>query len=497
MEPNLVGRNIGNYVVLKKLGSGGMGTVYLCEHPLLKRKAALKILHEDMAEKPDVVDRFFHEAKAAAEIGHPNIVDVLDFGRVPGDDGKDIVYLLMEFLEGESLSARHERQPLSIPEIQHIFSQCCAALTVSHQKGIIHRDLKPENIYVILKGDDPLFVKVLDFGIAKLVSDPTQLYHTSTGIILGTPWYMSPEQCAGTGHIDARADIYSLGVVLYELLTGRVPFPDKGWGDVIIAHLTKEPPAPRTLRPELPREWEALVLHALEKDPTVRIPSMEAFATYIADPLAHAAHYHHRVLPPRPVHHDAVLQQEALASTVQASSEQLHAAQSSPGVHAQPTMLGGAGEMQPHIPTGSMFAPTGGSGRGAMTLAIVGVVLGALSLIGMGVVSVQVARLTAASHVAPTPTPTPTLPPVSPTSGPIPPEMLQVRILSEPPGATVVRLDNGEKNLGTTPMFLSIERGSPPIAVQLRLDGYRTLTRVVTSERSTEITLALAKGTTP
>ncbi len=382
MEQDLVGKSIGNYVVQKHLGSGGMGTVYLCEHPLLRRKAALKVLHEDMADKPEVVDRFFHEAKAATEIGHPNIVDVLDFGRVPGEGGKDLVYLLMEFLKGESLGARSERQRLTIPEIQYVMAQCCDALATSHKKGIIHRDLKPENIYVVHKGDDPLFVKVLDFGIAKLVDDPTQQYHTRTGIILGTPWYMSPEQCAGTGQIDARSDVYSLGVVLYELLVGRVPFDNKGWGDVIIAHLTKEPPAPRSLRPDLPPEWEALVLHALEKDREQRIQTMEEFAGFVADPQRHAAHYQHRVLPPRVAQSDAMLRPTGLGDS---------------DVHHLATVVATApatASPQPRPrPQPPLTAPPPRAPRSLLALGLVSVVLSALSLIGVAVLATRISQL--------------------------------------------------------------------------------------------------------
>jgi eukaryotic-like serine/threonine-protein kinase len=196
--------------------------------------------------------------------------------------------LMMEFLDGESLAARLRRGPMPLPTALRILDQCCSALAASHEKNIVHRDLKPENIYLCRRGDDVDFVKIVDFGIAKLMADPSAS-HTRAGMVLGTPQYMSPEQCEGKGRVDHRADIYSLGVVLFEVLTGRVPFDDLGVGDIIVAHLRRPAPRPSTLRPDLSPALDAVVLHAMEKDPARRFQSMTEFAAALAQQLPRAA----------------------------------------------------------------------------------------------------------------------------------------------------------------------------------------------------------------
>jgi serine/threonine-protein kinase len=217
---SLVGQSVGNYRIEALLGEGGMGAVYLGVHPLIGKRVAVKVLLEALAQDPSVVERFFHEARAVNDIQHPNIVDVVDFGRTRVN-GSDLVYLIMEFLDGESLGARL-RRGLDPALAVRVLRQCCSALEASHRKGIIHRDLKPDNIFLVRNGVDDAQVKILDFGIAK-VANPGG-HKTRTGTVMGTPAYMSPEQCEGRGLIDARSDIYALGVVMYELLTGHVPF---------------------------------------------------------------------------------------------------------------------------------------------------------------------------------------------------------------------------------------------------------------------------------
>jgi serine/threonine-protein kinase len=286
---DLTGRNIGNYVVTSRLGGGGMGTVYVCEHPLLKRRVALKVLHEEHARDPATVDRFFHEAKAANDIHHPNIVDVYDFGTMPAVGSEPpVVYLIMELLEGRSLAAA--LPGLTTEEAIHVVRQCCRALAASHDKGIVHRDIKPENIFLVRHEGDPLFVKIVDFGIAKLLR-PGEGGRTQMGTVIGTPCYMSPEQCEGMGRVDHRADIYSLGIVLYEMVTKRLPFVGDTFSAIVIGHMTQPPPPPSQVRAGVSPEIEAIILHALEKDPARRFQSMAELGAALDDPAAHLIAY--------------------------------------------------------------------------------------------------------------------------------------------------------------------------------------------------------------
>ena len=204
----LIGQTIGNYQVTQKIGEGGMGSVYLAEHPHIGKRVALKVLHTEYASNQEVVSRFFNEAKAVNDIGHPNIVDVLDYGVLHGQRGERFVYFIMEFLAGQTLSQLMRSEgPFSQERAIAIAYQAADALAASHRCGIVHRDLKPDNIIVSQRGRERDFVKLLDFGIAKLTTEIPGSQRTRTGVVMGTPSYMSPEQCEGKGRIDQRTDI--------------------------------------------------------------------------------------------------------------------------------------------------------------------------------------------------------------------------------------------------------------------------------------------------
>jgi serine/threonine protein kinase len=265
------GTQVGAYRLLQQIGEGGMGTVWLAEHTMLGRRAAIKLLHPMFTVRQDIVTRFFNEARAATAIADPGIVQIFDFGQHV--DGT--AYIAMEMLEGEPLDKRLSRLGrFGVNDAMRIMRQVASTLGVAHARGIVHRDLKPENIYLVR---DPEVAggeraKVLDFGIAKLTGDVQS--KTNTSAVMGTPAYMSPEQCRGAGRVDQRADVYSLGCVLYALCTGAPPFDtDEGAGEIIAMHLREQPKPPSTRAAGIPRELDALILRCLAKDPAQRFTS--------------------------------------------------------------------------------------------------------------------------------------------------------------------------------------------------------------------------------
>src|SRR4051812_14405882 len=207
---------VGEYRVLRKIGEGGMGSVYSAVQPVIGKRVAIKVLAPHIAAHPELVRRFVDEARAVNKIGHPNIVDIFSFGWLPDQRH----YFAMEYLEGQTLSDRMKAGPIPVDEARRLLGQICGALEAAHQVGIIHRDLKPENIWIAQPKHGDSYAKLLDFGIAKLLGDADSAPHTQTGAIMGTPAYMAPEQCRGIG-IEPRTDLYSLGVILYEMFTGR------------------------------------------------------------------------------------------------------------------------------------------------------------------------------------------------------------------------------------------------------------------------------------
>lgn len=250
-----------------------MGEVFLAEHTLLGRRAAIKVLHAERSESRESVERFFNEARATSAVSDPGIVQVFDFGIAPDKTA----FIVMEFLEGEQLSHRlHRLGALPPGDALRIVRQVAGSLAAAHAAGIIHRDLKPENLFMVRDAEAPggERAKILDFGIAKLGGDLPDRFKTRTGAVMGTPVYMSPEQCNDSGKIDHRTDVYSLGCVLFHLLTGRPPFDMEGIGAIISAHLREPAPPPSSVVRHLPPPIDQLVLRCLAKSPDERFPTM-------------------------------------------------------------------------------------------------------------------------------------------------------------------------------------------------------------------------------
>ena len=278
------GDTLGPYTIVRRLGAGAMGEVYQARHKHMGRDAAIKVLKAELTEERDIVARFFTEARATAAVRHPGIVEIFDCdlhrsGRA---------FIVMEYLQGEDLAHRLASRGSFAgdwPALRGIGRQLANALAAAHAAGIVHRDLKPGNIFLVEKeGAEPV-VKIVDFGIAKLLRrDGGEHSQTQTGHILGTPLYMSPEQAKGAKTIDHRTDIYALGCVLFELATRQPPFVRRGPAQVIVAHLHEAAPRASSLEPSVPPELDALIAEMLAKDPDKRPRSMSDVAARLAEP---------------------------------------------------------------------------------------------------------------------------------------------------------------------------------------------------------------------
>jgi serine/threonine-protein kinase len=491
----MLGERVGNYVITKLLGEGGMGEVYLAEHPTIGKKVALKVLHSELASKEDVVTRFFHEAKAVNDIGHPNIVDIQDYGTLDTPRGP-IVYLVMELLQGKTLTqVLRETPQLDERRAVRITHQIADALAASHERGIIHRDLKPDNVMLVTRGRDTDFVKLLDFGIAKVKGTISK---TRTGMVIGTPAYMSPEQCEGRPTIDHRTDSYALGVVLSEMLTGRVPFIGESYGELLVKHIMEAPPPPSTLRAGLTPHLEVVILRALMKQPADRFETMRELANALGDPRQYVETHGglSGFLPAAPGPKQPTAPHVAMARGTVVP----------PPAAASTTLTHSAGQR----PTGEVPAP-------AKSKAPIAIGLAAVAAVGIAIAipmtmrkskakKSEVAAPAAAPVATPAPTPAPT---PTPTPAPTPtPTATNTPTPTPTPAATTVKLSfkttpdkasifvAGEKTPRCqSPCALDVERTGKDTTISIKLSGYADAKKLVSLTADTSVEIALVKRT--
>jgi len=465
-EASQVGKTIGNYKVVQQIGEGGMGVVYLAEHPVIGRKVAIKLLHATFARDSETVARFFNEARAIHMIAHPNIVEILDFGQTT--DGQP--YFIMEFLSGQPLADRIARGPVPWSDAVAIVTQICDALQAAHDKNIIHRDLKPHNVYLVGLETKPT-VKILDFGVAKMTTgwntsdSGGQSVKTRTGSLMGTPLYMSPEQCRGSGKLDHRTDIYSLAVILFEMISGHPPFTAEGVGELFAKHMLEPPPSLAQLAPQTPPQVTRAVMRALSKDLEDRFPNMKAFAEALNGRAA-------STIP-------GSARPRVAASQVATMSGNHPVSTGRPAEEA--TTLSSAvskpGEDTLAVPK-----------RNRKGLAVG--FAGTAAIVGGG-----------AFLMRPRPTPPPVVQAPPPTevpkpAAPPPPELVDVRFEAEPDGAHLFRMAEGKPigdDLGPVPIDLKLPKSDEAVEYVLRADGFKDRSVTVDASRDRALHLSLER----
>jgi eukaryotic-like serine/threonine-protein kinase len=479
------GEQVGEYVVDEKIGHGGFGAVYRATHPLIGKQAAIKVLFRQYSSNPQMVSRFIAEARAVNQIRHKNIIDIFAFGQLP--DGRH--YYIMELVTGQPLDqVLEQRGGLPLPDAVPILRQLARALDAAHAKGIAHRDLKPENVTLAVDDEGGVFPKLLDFGIAKLLSDGPQLHKTRTGAPMGTPYYMSPEQCRGR-EIDHRTDIYSFGILCFETLTGKVPFDGDDFMEILLKQINDPPPRASSLVPTIPPGVDEAIAWMLEKDVTRRPPTLAAAIKRLEEG-ALAGGVAVPVAPPATGFFTPVVRP------------------STGPMATAPTVAGTPAMAQSFIAAESAV-PEKTAKRNRMT-----VLFAATMLLMFGVVATTLVLLRgrrdeasvppvvaepkpAATSAPPPPAaePMPSLPQVIVIPSPTPATEVTLQIKTTPPGAEV-RLD-GER-LGVTPGAFSLARSEQPQKLTVVREGYREHVQDLVLRDNLQMTLELEKKkTTP
>jgi serine/threonine-protein kinase len=438
----LIGATLaGRYTLSREVGRGGMGVVYQAEHIGLGKRVAVKLLLDTYSEDREVLARFHQEARTSTRIGHENIIDISDLGEHSGRS-----FIVMEFLEGRDLAAVLHEEILLAPErALPILRQICLGLDAAHQKGVIHRDMKPENVFLTARGGVRDFVKVMDFGISKIKAAHEQdVRLTQTGALIGTPLYMAPEQALGRTDVDHRVDVYSVGIMMFEMLCGKPPFEAPTYVGLLAQHLNDTPPRPRKLRPELPPHLEPIMMRALEKDPARRWPSLSELAVALGG--------------------------EAAASR-----------------SVPRTKIAGSGALTPPVVSAAAPAKRSVWPWILVTLLVLGAAGGALW---------GWRQRTASPLAAPAPTPAPPAKAEAPAPAPVPAAVTPItsgtlEVTSDPTGATLT-LDGVPQ--GETPLYFDrISAG--PHHLRLELDGHETLdaTKIVRAGKDESFAGSLAR----
>ncbi len=483
----MIGTLLGDkYRIIERLGAGGMGTVYLVAHVHLKKKFAAKILNADTAERADSLARFQQEAIAASRLDHDNIVNIVNFGH--SDDGT--VFLIMEFLRGEPLNQILAKGRLGVEDALRIGIPVCRGLGAAHGAGIVHRDLKPENVFVSRRSGGRHAVKLLDFGISK-IKEPHLVDRrlTQTGDVLGSPLYMSPEASRGDLDVDHRADIYAVGVMLFEMCTGQVPFTADNYLQILYKHIQEPPPSARALVPELPEALDAIILRALSKDPAERFQTCEELeATLLA-------------LAP-----DIDLEAPvSAASPFVSTSIDQPLLSSSPGPAGATPVATPRSLRAPILPEPPVAGVEPASRPRASSAGIVAGFVGTLGILGFGAYALWQARagvdepspMEPVSVTAPVPAPVAVPPPIPmPAAAPPPPRPVEamrpeLTVHTTPEGARVI-LEG--RLLGETPLTVAVEPETAEQQLRVELPGYKPELRTLVFDRSHAVEISLRRA---
>jgi serine/threonine-protein kinase len=494
------GTPVGEYHIDDKLGEGGFGAVYRAVHPLIGKEVAIKVLNREHSSNPQMVSRFIDEARSVNQIRHRNIIDIFSFGSLP--DGRH--YYVMEMLEGGTLD-RHiqERGRIPVAEALPILREVARALDAAHAHGVAHRDLKPDNIFLVDEGDRGTAVKLLDFGIAKLLMHSSG-HKTRTGAPLGTPAYMSPEQCHAT-KVDHRTDIYSLGVVIHEALTGELPFGGNSMMEVLVKQTTEAPPAMSSRCKELPKELDAPVLKMLEKDPDARPQTIvEAIESLVAAAAAAGIETSGAPLTPTPLRSGGAPRTPrsgpgAVVRTPGAltpkDADELGEAKTVVHGTGRTTLQGAASDGTPSDSRGKVAIAVGGVAVAAVIVAALLWPSGEPDAIPTAASDVASAPAASSAPSSATSSPSLGLPAAVSAAPSAESATVEIEIESVPPNTEVWL---GDQRLGVVPGTVRAPRGTDKVKLVLKSAGYKDFEVEVTPKRDLTLpALQLAKVEAP